>query len=89
MYQEKDTPHYQIMDAFVHQYTVESLEAVAILQIADKKEQRTAIAKTLPHVARLIESQTREDLETNLLVGAIASAVAAAILESRHISQDG
>ena len=85
MYQEKDIPYYRIMDAFLEQYQKETQAMSLFLDILDETERREAIAKSVPHASKFLESHTRQELETNLMIVAIASSVAKAIFEANHI----
>lgn len=85
MYQEKDIPYYQMMDAFLEQYQKETQAMSLFLDILDDTERRAAIAKALPDVAKRFEMHTRAEQEMTLGVVAIASSVAKAIVEANHI----
>ncbi|MBA7676044.1 hypothetical protein ES703_84284 [subsurface metagenome] len=87
MYQEEDIPYYQIMDAFLEQYRAET-QAMSLglsVDIRDLEEYKARIAKTAPQILRFLEGGGVEELQTKLMIVAIASSVAKAILEARHI----
>ena len=87
MYEEKDIPFYQIMDAFLQQYQKETQARSLFLDILDDTERRAAIAEALPEVAKRFEMRTRAEQEVTLGVVAIAASVAQAIVEASHILQ--
>jgi len=86
MFQEKNIPYYQIMDAFLTEYSRASQAWDAFLQITDDMERRTAIAKVAPDAAKWLENQTQEEMVGLLKTLAIASSVAAAVVEGMRIS---
>ncbi len=87
-FDERDIPYYQIMDAFLKQYLVESQEAKKYLNVLDETERRAAISKRLPSSGvHFLESHTRQELETKSMILAIASSVAKACIEAHRILQ--
>ena len=85
MFEEKDIPYYQIMDAFLERYTQESEEIRQKLDKLDDMAYREAVSKLFPSASRFLESHTRAELEVKLMIVAIASSVAEAIVEANRI----
>jgi hypothetical protein len=86
-FDEKDIPYYQIMDAFLEQYRKERQAMSLYLTVdTDKLEEYKArIARIAPHASRFLESGGAAELQTRLMILAIASFVAQAIVEARRI----
>jgi len=83
---EKDIPYYQIMDAFLEQFRIEMSEAETnLLSTARDMENMPNVATEFPSIAKFVEKYGREKLEKDLLIVAIASSVAKAIVEANHI----
>lgn len=70
MYQEKDIPYYQIMDAFLEQYLVEMSQADAnLLSIARDMEGKPDFAIEFPSLAKFVEKYSKEKLEADSIIG--------------------
>ncbi|MFC1999903.1 hypothetical protein ACFLXE_03995 [Chloroflexota bacterium] len=87
-FSEDEICYYQIMDSFLEQYMKESEGTRHFLNILDDTECREAIAKSVsPSTAKFLESKTRAELETKLMILAIGASVAEAIVEAHRILQ--
>ena len=77
----------RISAAFLNRYIQVAEEGRKILDIADEKERREAIARIAPSVAQFLESRTRQELETMTMIVTIAYGVASAVVEGFHTLQ--
>ena len=87
MFDEKDIPYYQIMDAFLEQYQKES-QAMSLgltVDVQNLEEYKARIARVAPHALRFLEGSGGVELQTKLMILAIASSVAKAIVEANRI----
>jgi hypothetical protein len=87
MIEEQDFPDYQrIIRAFLAQYEQEHEKMSQFLNILDDTERRQAVTSSVSeHAARFVEGTTREEKEQKLLIVAIASSVAFAVVEGLKI----
>lgn len=85
MMENETVIHSQIFRAFFDTYIPLSQQAGEILEKVDEAERREAIAKYAPHASRFLESHTQQELNTKLMILAIASSVASAVLKGLEI----
>lgn len=75
----------RIFDAFFQRYIQMSEGSRIVLEKLDDTERRTAIAKLHPQASKFLEGQTQQEMKTKLMILAIASSVASAIVEGLHL----
>lgn len=85
-YTEKDQNiYFRIMDAFLQQYSEESLQGKQVLDHWDDRARRSDLSKVAPNAAQFLDVNTREELETKTMILAIASSCARAVTEGCRI----
>ena len=75
------------MDAFLQQYQKES-QAMSLsltVDIGDLEAYKARISRNAPHALKFLEGSGREELQTKLMILAIAFSVAKAIVEAKQI----
>lgn len=75
----------QIIGAFLRRYILASQEAGKVLDKLYEGGSREAIAINIPYASKFLESHTQEELNTKLMILAIAFSVASAIVEGIHL----